>query len=151
MKLIDIDCGTCTNCCTSKVHNRFMTPVFEVDTLVLNHIKPEYRLEDGTSTCIHLSDRGCNQYDKRPKICRWYPLYPLLIRGRVVIGLATVCGVSEAIKDVYSNRDPELISDLHTKLEEMTTSLSEEELHEYTEGILASCEVITILNLEAIN
>ncbi|XPV67970.1 MAG: YkgJ family cysteine cluster protein [Halarcobacter sp.] len=44
----------------------------------LNYVKPVIILSDGFNYCPYIKDNRCTIYDKRPNVCRNYPLSPNL-------------------------------------------------------------------------
>jgi Fe-S-cluster containining protein len=81
---IELDCTTCAACC---IDNRVVLDEADLKRLAsdgheAHRKKPYVRTEKGvkllaldetTKACVHLKDKLCGVYERRPDNCRWFP------------------------------------------------------------------------------
>lgn len=124
MNISELNCNGCYRCCTTPdANNTNRTPIMESDRKKEFNV-PEYikHLDNGCVGCKYLGDDGlCSQYEKRPLICRTYPLYPFLDESNdpKLLVATYKCHIGQMISEKVAEGDQEMIDSIKQKFNEL--------------------------------
>jgi len=148
--LPNLSCGDCSRCCTTPRNEKNRTPMFKSDySKGYNTPEYEFNAHKDCYSCNYLGEDGlCHAYEKRPLVCRLYPLYPIKLGDHYKLAVATYkCHVGQTILSEVTLGNKDLIEEIKEICDTIDEDIRYSELNRFTEGILLNYNTISILNI----